>query len=162
MQENLVAKCRALNEEGITAYHWAGSYRCGSCVSCLSCPGMHPLDCAARCMGCCFTVDISWTCAAAMQGCSLATTGAALCMMQGPAGDDNRQRAAGHVRHRILHWGRRNCGLRPPQQLPHAARAGAHRQVSAAHQPAARAPNAPGSMHRTKGAAGGTPVHALP
>ena len=25
LQENLVAKCRALNEEGITAYHWAGS-----------------------------------------------------------------------------------------------------------------------------------------
>lgn len=22
-----MAKCRALNEEGITAYHWAGSYR---------------------------------------------------------------------------------------------------------------------------------------
>lgn len=27
VQEALVAKCRALNEEGITAYHWAGSYR---------------------------------------------------------------------------------------------------------------------------------------
>ncbi len=27
VQEALVAKCRALNEDGITAYHWAGSYR---------------------------------------------------------------------------------------------------------------------------------------
>eukprot|EP00884_Botryococcus_braunii_P017364 jgi/Botrbrau1/4310/Bobra.0232s0002.2 len=26
-QENLVAKCRSLNVEGITAYHWAGGYR---------------------------------------------------------------------------------------------------------------------------------------
>jgi hypothetical protein len=27
VQEALVAKCRALDEEGITAHHWAGSYR---------------------------------------------------------------------------------------------------------------------------------------
>ena len=26
-QENLVAKCNALREEGVSAYHWCGSYR---------------------------------------------------------------------------------------------------------------------------------------
>ncbi|KAK9791191.1 hypothetical protein WJX73_008875 [Symbiochloris irregularis] len=26
-QENLIAKCQALNAEGITAYHWCGGYR---------------------------------------------------------------------------------------------------------------------------------------
>lgn len=27
LQEALMGKCRALNDDGISAYHWAGSYR---------------------------------------------------------------------------------------------------------------------------------------